>query len=61
MVALEKPGPQAVVSGTQAKKPKQIPYCKNRVACGSLVLMGVEGLQKTSDRETEEYKRVTGI
>lgn len=49
MVALEKPGPQAVVSGTQAKKPKQIPYRRNSVAHGSLVLMGVKGLQETID------------
>lgn len=61
MAVLEEPGSEALVSGTQTKKLKQIPYHKSPIGRGSLVLMGVEGLQETSDMETKEYKRVIWI
>lgn len=61
MVALEKPGPQAVVGGTQGKNLRQIPNGRTRVAHGTLVLTGMEGLWKTSDGETEESKRAIEI
>lgn len=57
MAALEEPGSEALVRGTQTKKMKQIPYHGSPIGQGCPVLMGVEGVQKTSGVETKEYKR----
>lgn len=46
MVALENPGPQAVVSETQAKNLREIPNGRTHDAHGSLVLTGWKGCGK---------------
>lgn len=60
VTVLEKSGPQVLVNESQAKKLKQIPYHRSHIVHGSLVLMGMEGMQKTSGIKTEECKKVIG-
>lgn len=61
IAALEEPGSEALVRETQTKKLKQIPYHRSPIGHGIPVLMGVEGVQKTSGMETKDCKRVIWI